>query len=82
MMGVHVSNSTRRTQGRLHHGEEPHHLEQRLKGATRLVNPPADEQESSVPDQDPGEREYVGRVLHVADQALRHAKRPRRGRPH
>jgi hypothetical protein len=74
MMGVHVSNPTRRTQAHLHRGEQP------LKGATRLVNPPADEQES--PDQDPGERDYVGRVLHVADRALSHAKRPHRGRPH
>ena len=76
-MGVHLSNPTRRTQAHLHHSDQP------LKGATRLVNPPAEEQEGSARDhQDPSERDYVGRVLHVADQALRHTKRPRRSRPH
>ena len=75
-MGVHLGNPTRRTQAHLHPGEQP------LKGVTRLVNPPADDLESSAPDQDPSERDYLGRVLHVADQALSHAKRQRRGRPY
>ena len=75
-MGVHLSNPTRRSQAHLHHGEQP------LKGVARLVNPPADEQESSGLDQDATERDYLGRVLNVADRALRREKRARRGRPH
>jgi hypothetical protein len=75
-MGVHLTNPTRRSQAHLHHGDQP------LKGVTRLVNPLPEEPKSSAPDQDATERDYLGRVLQVADRALRHVKRPRRGRPH
>jgi hypothetical protein len=75
-MGVHVSSPTRWSQARLHHGEQP------LKGVTRLVNPLPEEPKSADLDQDVTERDYLGRVLHVADRALGRVKRPRRGRPH
>lgn len=58
-----------------------------LKGVCRLVNPPnSKDPEAVLPEQDSLERDYVGRLLHVADEAL-HTKsspnhRKRRGRVH
>jgi hypothetical protein len=76
-MGIRLSNPTRRSQADYQtHGEQP------LKGVTRLVNPPLEEPKASAPDQDATERDYLGRVLHVADRALGLVKRPRRGRLH
>lgn len=65
--------------------EEP--TEQQLKGVSRLVNPPSDDPEIISGDEDQGERDYLGRLLHAADKALRHVKRgffhrTRRGRLH
>lgn len=47
-----------------------------LKGASRLVNPPSSDPEIAAGDgeEDQGERDYVGRILHVADEALRQGK--------
>jgi hypothetical protein len=62
-----------------------------LKGVSRLVNPPSDEPEIVAREKDSTEREYVGRLLHVADEALNNDKndkndkgehRKRRGRIH
>lgn len=49
--------------------------EKQLKGVSRLMNPRVDEAELGLGDDDPGERDYVGRLLHVADEALHHEKR-------
>ena len=46
---------------------------QHLKGASRLVNPRDDAPEIVSPEEDEGERDYLGRILRVADEALRHA---------
>jgi hypothetical protein len=54
--------------------------QQHLKGISRLVNPPNDEPELPAQEEDPVEREYVGRLLHVADEALHHDKRDHRKR--
>jgi hypothetical protein len=59
---------------------------QQLKGVSRLVNPLADDAEIAGGDEDRVERHYLGRLLHVADEALQHVKRDgdhrkRRGRP-
>ena len=61
--------------------------QQHLKGVSRLVNPPDDDPEIVSAEEDQGERDYLGRLLHVADEALSHVKegivrRPRRGRIH
>ena len=65
---------------------------QPIRGITRLVNPPEDDQEAVSGEVDPVERDYLGRILHVADRALRQGKdgqvkdevfrRTRRGRVH
>jgi hypothetical protein len=65
---------------------------QPIRGITRLVNPPDDDQEAISGEEDPVERDYLGRILHVADRALRQGKdghtkdevlhRTRRGRVH
>ena len=60
---------------------------QQLQGVSRLVNPPATDAEIARGDEDPVERDYLGRLLHVADEALENVKRggdhrKRRGRPH
>lgn len=60
---------------------------QHLKGVSRLVNPKDDDPEIVSSEDDPGERDYLGRILRVADEALSHVKRgvshrPRRGRIH
>jgi hypothetical protein len=60
--------------------------EQQLKGISRLVNPKPGEPELVSGEEDQGERDYLGHILRVADEAL-DAKgtryRPRRrGRPH
>jgi len=62
--------------------------QQPLKGVSHLVNPPDDDPEIVSTEEDQGERDYLGRLLHVADEALRHVKRGishrprRRGRIH
>jgi hypothetical protein len=48
--------------------------EKELKGVARLVNPRGDDAELGVSDDDPGERDYLGRLLHVADEALDRVK--------
>ena len=58
-----------------------------LKGVSRLVNPPDDDPEIVSAEKEEGERDYLGRLLHVADEALRHGRqgvshRGRRGRIH
>jgi hypothetical protein len=58
-----------------------------LKGVSRLVNPPSEDAEIVSGEEDPGERDYLGRLLHVADEALSRFKRrlfqsTRRGRIH
>ena len=80
-----------------HHKRERSGSGQPIRGITRLVNPPEDDQEAIAGEEDPVERDYLGRILHVADRALRQGKdgqgkdghtkdevlhRPRRGRVH
>lgn len=60
---------------------------QPIRGITRLVNPPEEDHEVISGEADPVERDYVGRILHVADRALRQMKdgvfrRTRRDRVH
>jgi hypothetical protein len=60
---------------------------QHLEGVPRLVNPSTNDAEVAAGEDDPVERDYLGRLLHVADEALQHVKRggdhrKRRGRPH
>jgi hypothetical protein len=47
---------------------------QPIRGITRLVNPPEDDHEVISGEEDPVERDYLGRILHVADHALRPGK--------
>ncbi|HKW97265.1 MAG TPA: hypothetical protein VJN43_05995 [Bryobacteraceae bacterium] len=47
---------------------------QELKGVSRLVNPRGEDAELGAGEDDPGERSYLGRLLHIADEAL-HVKR-------
>jgi hypothetical protein len=49
--------------------------QQHLQGVARLVNPPKNDQEIVAPEDEPGERDYLGRLLHVADEALHPVKR-------
>jgi len=75
-----------------HHKRERSGSGQPIRGITRLVNPPEDDEEAISGEEDPVERDYLGRILRVADRALRqgkdrHAKdevlhRTRRGRVH
>jgi hypothetical protein len=77
---------------RVNHSDPPPQkspTQQHLKGASRLVNPPDDAPEivSAEAEEDQGERDYLGRFLRVADEALRHVKqgvlhRHKRGRIH
>lgn len=46
-----------------------------LKGISRLTNPRSDDPEIMSEEEDPGTRDYLGYILHVADEALRHVKR-------
>jgi hypothetical protein len=75
-------------------GIRPHHVHprltfpdgRRLEGVSRLVNPAPDDPQIVAADEDRVERNYLGRLLQVADEAL-HVKpsgeqRKRRGRPH
>jgi hypothetical protein len=59
---------------------------QPIRGITRLVNPPKENLEGISGEEDQVERDYLGRILHVADRALRQAKevfhRTRRGSVH
>ena len=61
-------------------------IQQNLKGISRLVNPRDDDLEVFAADEEPGERDYLGRLLRVADEVLRQVKqglqRHRRGRIH
>ena len=71
---------------RLNHSHSPSPkspTQQHLKGASRLVNPPDDAPEIASSEEDDGERDYLGRFLRFADEALRHVKRGilRRHRP-
>ena len=75
-----------------HHKRERSGGGQPIRGITRLVNPLEDDQEAISGEEDPVERDYLGRILEVADRALRLGKdghtedevlhRPRRGRVH
>jgi hypothetical protein len=58
-----------------------------LKGVSRLVNPKDDDPEIVSAEEEEGESDYLGRLLHVADEALSHVRqgvshRARRGRIH
>ena len=65
-------------------GKNP--AQKNLKGISRLVNPQDDDPEIVAAGEEPSERDYLGRLLRVADEALRHVKqtvhRHRRGRIH
>lgn len=67
-------------------GESPN--QKNLKGISRLVNPRDEDDGSAVvaAGEEPDERDYLGRLLRVADEALSHVKqgfqRHRRGRIH
>jgi len=80
-LGVHLTHATT-------HGPTTANG-QDLKGVSRLVNPQKEEPEVASAQDDPGERNYLGRLLHVADEALHQVKRDgnqrdrkRRGRVH
>lgn len=63
---------------RLNHSHPPPEKDpskQHLKGASRLLNPRDDASEIVPPDEDQGERDYLGRFLRVADEALSQVKR-------
>ena len=49
--------------------------QQHLQGVCRLLNPLHREPEFVAREKDGGERDYVGRWLHVADEALHSVKR-------
>lgn len=51
---------------------------EQLSGVSRLVNPKRPPHEPVADDKDPGERNYVGRLLEVADAALQTADTPDR----
>jgi len=55
--------------------------QQHLKGVCRLVNPRDDDPEIASAEEEQGERDYLGRLLHVADEALRHVKKGTNQRP-
>ena len=64
---------------------DPNQLQ--LKGVSRLVNPRDDAPEIISQEEDQGERDYLGHLLRIADEALRHVKqgilhRHRRSRVH
>src|ERR1700732_1569248 len=49
--------------------------QQHLQGVSRLVNPRSSDPEIVAREEEPGERDYLGRLLHVADEALHPVKR-------
>jgi hypothetical protein len=49
--------------------------QQHLQGVARLVNPRKNDAEIVTQEEEPGERDYLGRLLHVADEALHPVKR-------
>ena len=49
--------------------------QQHLQGVARLVNPRKNDPEIAAQEEEPGERDYLGRLLHVADEALHSVKR-------
>src|SRR5690349_4150446 len=58
-----------------------------LEGVSRLVNPSTEDGEIAAGEEDRVERDYLGRLLHVADEALQNVKPgadhpKRRGRHH
>jgi hypothetical protein len=62
---------------RLNHAQPPGSQpanEKELKGVARLVNPRGDDAALGSGDDEPGERDYLGRLLHVADEALERVK--------
>jgi len=69
-----------------HHERGRSANEQPIRGAAHLVNPPEDSPDAAPGSEDEVERDYLGRILHVADRALRQAKevfhRTRRGSVH
>jgi hypothetical protein len=77
-MGFRSSNS--------HRPPEKNAAQKNLKGISRLVIPQDDESEIVAAGEEQGERDYLGRLLRVADEALRHVKqsvhRHTRGRIH
>lgn len=58
---------------RLNHPRRSDGANERLKGVSRLVNPKPGDPELVSGEEDQGERDYLGRILHVADEVL-HAK--------
>ena len=46
-----------------------------------MVNPRDDDPEIASAEEEQGERDYLGRLLHVADEALRHVKKGTNQRP-
>lgn len=52
-----------------------------LKGIKRLLNPRCDDPELVARETEPGEGDYLGRLLHVADEALHAVKSGRPGEP-
>jgi hypothetical protein len=46
-----------------------------LQGVCRLVNPRKNDPEIVAREEEPGERDYLGRLLRVADEALHRGKR-------
>ena len=70
-----------------HPPPEKNPSQQHLKGVSRLVNPREEDPEVVGSDEEESERDYLGRFLRVADEALRQVKqgilhRHRRGRIH
>ena len=49
--------------------------QQHLQGVSRLVNPRKNDPEIVAREEEPGERDYLGRLLRVADEALHGVKR-------
>lgn len=49
--------------------------QQHLQGVARLVNPRKNDPEIVAREEEPGESDYLGRLLHVADEALHRVKR-------
>ena len=54
--------------------------QQQLQGVSRLVIPLKNVPEVVARGEDPFERDYLGRLLHVADEALHHVKHGREHR--
>ena len=57
-----------------HRGPTPAN-QQHLQGVARLVNPRKNDPEIIAQEEEPDERDYLGRLLNVADEALHRVKR-------